>query len=691
MRFLKTLIILPLLFIGFSCFAQNITDKVNVFLGSSGDHGQLSPAASSPFHMLSIAPQTHTHIHTGYERYAKDFEGFTHNRFEGVGCMGSGGILMMKPFIKSPEQTILTKTGDDACPGYYHVNFQNGIDVVLTVSGNSGMHHQRFPKNSDGGLYVDLAHTANNAFVAEEHHIKGTMVSGFIQAKTTCHAGTYKIYYAFKADELGTWEATGHLLKSTLKKGETDLYVRIGFSSVSEEDATAAIPSGSFKSLKTQAVKDWEQELSHIKVKGDAEREKLFYSLLYRSIQSPYQVSAANGDFRATDGSLQNSKQEVYNGWAIWDNYRTQLPLLSLAYADKFPAIAQSVARLYKYGKRDYATDHEPSNSVRTEHAVVVLLDAYKKGVPIDFESIYEPLKREVDKLDFKAPDKELESSYDTWAFSQILSILHKDELSEVYRKKALNYKDRWNKEFKDLDRDDVDRMQARGMYQGTIWQYRWFVPFDVKGLINLVGSAQDFTNQLDEFFKESYYNHANEPDIQVPFMYNRIGESYKSQALVHQLALDTVTQFYFNDNSRGVDPYIGLIYQNQPKAFLRTMDDDAGAMSSWFVLAAVGMFPVCVGEPVYDLNVPFFPEVELSLPKNKTLKIKVKNFGDQNSYIKSVKLNGNDLGRTWITQNEIMKGGELVIEASGNPQIYGNTNIWINDATKKYDDQNKN
>ncbi|WP_394803683.1 glycoside hydrolase domain-containing protein [Niabella hibiscisoli] len=119
-----------------------------------------------------------------------------------------------------------------------------------------------------------------------------------------------------------------------------------------------------------------------------------------------------------------------------------------------------------------------------------------------------------MDGLDFSKPDKALESCYDTWAFAEICSILNKTAEANAYKQKALSYKDYWNKDFKDLTKRDVDQMQARGLYQGTIWQYRWFVPFDVAGLIELTDGETNFIDQLKTFFSKDLYNHANEPDI---------------------------------------------------------------------------------------------------------------------------------------------------------------------------------
>lgn len=664
---------------------ESPSTKVNVFLGSSGDHGQLSPAATYPFSMLSIGPQTYPKLHAGYEYRAKLFLGFTHNRFEGVGCQGSGGNILIKPFLgDNPATSPLIKTSESAAPGNYTVGFSNKINASFAVVEKQGLEHYDFPAGAKG-FYIDLSHTLANRFLTEEHVIDGQNISGYVQAKTTCSVGAYKIYYSIHIDQPVKWtDSANHKLIATLNAGDNSADVRIAFSSVDVAHAKANLSGDTFPELKNAATNGWDEALGRIKVTGDPEREKLFYSLLYRTMQSPYEITEKDGSYRATNGVLKHANETLYNGWAIWDNYRTQLPLLSIIQPEKYTGITTSLANLYANGKKDYATQNEPTNTVRTEHAIVVLLDAYRKGYKVNFAAICDSLVKDVDLLDYSHPDKALESSYDAWALAQIFKVLKKDDLSAKYLKKAAEYKTYWNKDFEDITKRDVDQVSARGMYQGTILQYRWFAPFDLKGLVELMGGDKAYIKQLDHFFGNDEYNHANEPDIQAPFMYNASAEPWKSQLLVHQLAVDTVVQYYFNDNSRGIDPFVDRIYKNQPEAYIRTMDDDAGALSAWYVFAACGFSPACVGSPVYYLNVPLFKRVAFSWPKGKTFQINVENFDDRNPYIDKVTLNGKVLDRTWLTHEEIMKGGELVITAAATPnKTLGVEKRWISDMNR--------
>ena len=646
---------------------EDVTQSVNVFLGSSGDHGQMSPSASYPFSMLSIGPVTNPHTHTGYEYYAKEFRGFVHTHLEGVGCTGSGGNILVKPILNGNEATELTKENQHAEPGYYEVNFTNGISTQLSVLHNYGIHKYHFPEK-DNGLVIDLSYALSGRFVAEEHNVSEDAISGWIDTKTTCSRGIYRIYYYLEVPGCKSIALNGDHKFLVEGNNTADLQVNIGFSSVNVEYAKERIQNNSFEQVRLSAQAQWSKLLNRIQVTGEKDREDLFYSLLYRGLQAPYLISEQDGVYTAIDGSVQNSSTPVYNGWAIWDNYREQLPMLSLFYPEEYSGIAWSIANLYPYGKDNWGTRHEPSPTVRTEHAMVVLLDAWNKGYDVPFEEIKDKLIEEAEKLDFGTPDKALESSYDCWAMSEILKITGDTVLADQYKEQALEYKEYWLKDFADLNRNDIDRMQARGLYQGTIWQYRWFVPFDVDGLKQLAGGEDAFIQQLDRFFDENNYNHANQPDLQVPGLYNATKEPWKSQKLFRDILLDTVVQCYFNDNSKGIDPYVGRIYKNQPRAYLRTMDDDAGTMSSWFVLRSLGFSAANVGSPVYYLTAPVFENVKIDWGNGQYFEIEVKNYDKDNFYIKSAELDGKDLNRNWLTQDEILNGGKLVIETSAEP-----------------------
>jgi putative alpha-1,2-mannosidase len=653
-------------------------EVVNVFLGTSGDHGQMSPSASSPFNMMSMGPQTNPHIHAGYEYYAKEFLGFTTTRVEGVGCIGSGGNILVTPYIKGADATLIKKT-EKGLPGSYSVTFENGISAKMSVKHNFGVQSYNFPQ-IESGIKIDVSFALADRFVAEENNLNNNTITGWIETKTTCSKGVYRIYYALEVENVKSLQKTGkHLFLAERKNLHQPVQLRLGFSSVNIAYAQEKLESITISALAKETEREWQSLLNTVKLEGEEDRIALFYSLLYRGLQAPYLISEKDGTYAAIDGTIQKENHKVYNGWAIWDNYREQLPMLSLFFSKKYTDITKSIANLYRFGKNNWSTMHEPSPTVRTEHAAVVLLDAFKKGYSFDLLAIKDSLIAEANRLDYESPDKALESSYDNWAISELMKAIGDVSLSEKYKKKALIYKEYWLKDFSDLSKDDVDVMQARGLYQGTILQYRWFVPFDVEGLKELIGGDIAFAGQLDNFFNTDSYNHANQPDLQVPGMYNASKQPWKSQKLYRNIMLDTVVQNYFNDNSKGIDPYIGKIYNNTPKAYLRTMDDDSGTMSSWFVMRSLGFSAANVGAPIYYLTAPIFKAVSINFPNNKRLKIEVINYHKDNFYVKSVVFNGKKIVRNWLSHQEIVSGGVLEIETAAKPNLsWGVKEQWI-------------
>lgn len=651
------------------------SDRVNVFLGTSGDYGQLSPGASYPFSMLCISPQSYPFTHTGYEYKAKEFKGVTHTMLQGVGCKGSGGNILIKPIVGSNIDTELIKEKEKGSPGYYHIELANKIQADYTVLHNFGIHQYHFVEKPQ--VYLDLSKATQNAFVQADFQIRGQVIQGKISSKTTCMAGVYHFYFYIDFGKGSHIEQVGKydfIVDFVTKTPE----VRIGFSSVSESYAKQRTQNNlSFDEVKHQADTKWNELLSRVDISDpDQERVNLFYSLLYRTLQAPFVISEEDGSYRAINGQQKKATFKVYHGWALWDNYREIIPLYSILYPEVYPDVVQSIANLYPHGKKNFATIYEPAPTVRTEHAIVVLADAMNKGIKLPINSIKQDLISEAEHLDFSTPDKALESSYDLWALSEVLKRSGDTERAMYYKQKASEYKSYWVKDFKDITAKDVDVMQARGLYQGTIWQYRWFVPFDIKGLIELNGSLQDFENQLDLFFNQHYYNHANQPDLQTSNLYNATANPYKSQALIHKLLIGESIQYYFNDNSRGIDPYIGRIYKNEPQAFLRTMDDDLGTMSAWFVLRSMGLSAVNVGSDKFYWNAPLFSQLSIRKENNTFLKITNAN---RLTYIDDVQIGGKEYEKNYISYKKLLQSSQITFKTNNNPnKQWPKEPVWI-------------
>ena len=242
----------------------------------------MSTSTAALFNMLSIRPHTNPHTNIGYEYYAKEYEGFTHTHLEGVGCKGSGGNILVKPIINKDIKTKLLKTKQYATSGYYEVSFSNGITAAMSVLHNFGLEHYTFPNDTyENGIFIDLSFALTNRFVAEEHSINNNIISGWIDTRTTCHKGTYRIYYALEVSNLNKFEKlNNHQYYASLNTNSQSTTIEVGFSSTSVKYAKDRLRKSNLKTIKTTVNKEWNSLFSRVKVKGKAERENLFYGLL---------------------------------------------------------------------------------------------------------------------------------------------------------------------------------------------------------------------------------------------------------------------------------------------------------------------------------------------------------------------------------------------------------------------------
>jgi predicted alpha-1,2-mannosidase len=206
---------------------------------------------------------------------------------------------------------------------------------------------------------------------------------------------------------------------------------------------------------------------------------------------------------------------------------------------------------------------------------------------------------------------------------------------------------------------------------EGSAWQWTWFAPHDVAGLIELAGSREAFVRRLDKFFGENLYSHGNEPDLHVAYLYNYAGAPWKTQQQVRKIIAGPVTSLY---GTHGYlrQPVVGNLYNAAPEGFLIEMDDDCGTMSAWYVFSAMGFYPVCPGSDRYAIGSPLFERVVVRLDerhhRGKQFVIIAQGVSRENQFIQSATLNGRALNRAWITHAEIVNGGGLKLVMGPTP-----------------------
>lgn len=644
--------------------AQN-TKYVNLFIGTSGDNGQVAPGAAAPFGMVCVCPDNDPRSHAGYDYAVTKVSGISVNRLSGVGCSGGGGNLRIRPVAPSQELHI-KKSREKATPGYYSTAFTNGIKTELTATNAMAVERYKFPRSLSAALWIDFASTFEDVATCHYKRISETCIEGYVQAKNVCGHGCYKLYFSLNTShpfQLEEQKETTACL--TFGKKVRSVEVRIGLSALSSELASwecARWEKMDFEDVKSRTADQWEKQLSAIDVKGGKKDDRvIFYTSLYRTYLSPADVSSPDGAYLGTDGKVYISEDfRYYSNWSLWDTFRTKFPLLVLTEPAKMRDMATSLIHLYATGKKDWSTGFESTPTVRTEHAVILLLDAYRKGITnLDFRKGYAGMKQEMERLPMRSPDQKMESAYDLWAMAKIAEIIGEKADSEQYRQRSVSlFEETWKKEFMNVT-PAFEVMKNNGLYQGTRWQYRWAAPQYIDKMIEWVGQ-DSLRSQLTYFFDHHLYNQGNEPDIHVPYLFNRLGAPEKTQQIVRSLMTEPMIHKY-GGNSEFKTPYLGKAFKNAPEGYSPEMDEDDGTMSAWYVFGAMGLYPLLVGDEYYDLTSPLFDRVLLRLTNGNVLTIQTEGRKKKDAPIKSIHFNGKKIADYRISHNELIKGGELI------------------------------
>ena len=644
--------------------AQN-TKYVNMFMGSSGDNGQLAPGATVPFGVICVCPDSDPNTHAGYNYETTKVTGISINRLSGVGCSGGGGNIRIRPLHPSKELHI-DKKSERAVPGYYATAFTNGIQTELTATNQMAVEKYVYPKEIPAALWIDFSSCFEADATYEYSQAAPTILEGFIHAKTVCGRGMYKLYFSLNTDKpFKLKEIDGEQPSLDFGNDVRKVEVRIAVSALSTDVARkecARWNKYSFNRLKKNSHKEWKELLAAVDVKGGTDDDKaIFYTSLYRACLSPVDVTSADGHYLGTDGKVYRADGfRYYSNWSLWDTFRTKFPLLVLLKPGQMRDIATSLLHLYRTGKKDWATLNESTPTVRTEHAVILLLDAYRKGITdLDFNIGYAGMKEEMERLLMRKPDQKMEAACDLWAMAQISEIVGEKEDAAHYKERAERlFEETWKKEFMNVDAS-YEVMKGNGLYQGTRWQYRWAAPQFLDKMIEWVGK-DTLCTQLSYFFDNNLYNQGNEPDIHVPYIFNRLGAPEKTQQLVRNLMTEPMIHKY-GGNAEFKKPYFGKAFKNHPIGYSPEMDEDDGTMSAWYAFGALGFYPMLVGDEHYELTSPLFDKIVLRLENGNKLTIQTVDRVQKDMPIRSVTFNGSKVEDFRISHNELIKGGKLI------------------------------
>ena len=527
----------------------------------------------------------------------------------------------------------------------------------------------------------------------------------------------YKLYSGTEYQSDST-SVTGNTAKAVMSfrnlPADGRVLAKVGISSVDEEGARlnveAEIPNWDFEGVMKQANTAWNEALGKIDIEtSDNDSRTVFYTSLYHAFIQPSLASDVDGRYRTMGHEIkQDASYTNYTVFSLWDTFRAAHPLYTIVTPEQNQAFIRSLLRKYDEGgilpKWELASNE--TGTMIGYHAVSVIADAMmKKQCDFDVKkaleacirsSVYDTtgvtpmMDRQIlngklmpvsikykNELGYIPCDKVggsvsqgLEFAYNDWLIAQMMKEHNRKDLYDKYMELSRNYRNYFDPETKLMRGrlsdgswitpfDPASVQRPSNYVEGNAWQWAWFVPQDVEGLMELVGGQKSFEAHLDTLFTTSseltgdpnaaadvtgmigQYAHGNEPSHHIPYLYNYAGAPRKTQALV--------------------DHILRTLYHNDPNGL--SGNEDVGQMSAWYALSAMGFYSFCPGRPVYEIGRPIFDKVTIHLSNGKDFVIQAKNNSVENKYIRSMKLNGEDLAEPRFSHFDLMKGGELIFE----------------------------
>ena len=501
-----------------------------------------------------------------------------------------------------------------------------------------------------------------------------------------------------------------------------EVLVKVGVSAVDMDGARknveAEIPGWDFDGVRSAARQAWNDYLSKIDIRTqNADQRTMFYTALYHTGLQPNLFTDADGRYFGMDlNPHQGSVDEpVYTIFSLWDTFRAYHPLMTIIDPELNEAFIRSLIQKEKEGgvfpMWELAGNY--TGTMIGYHAASLIADSYAKGYRnFDVKEAYRACLRTAEydttgiithprvlphlmpqakywknKIGYVPCDKDnesvakaLEYAYDDWCISQLAEAMGDEPNRTKYAAFAEGYK-----VYFDLSTRFMRGLDSEGNWrtpfnprasthrnddycEGTAWQWTWFVPHDVDGLVELMGGRDAFIGKLDSLFVADsslegesvsvdisgligQYAHGNEPSHHIAHLYNYVGQPYKTQALV--------------------DSVLHTLYFNEPNGL--SGNEDCGQMSAWYVLNAMGFYQVCPGKPVYSIGRPLFDEAAIRLQNGNTFTIIAHNNSRDNKYVRKIILNGEELAAPFFNHQDIVNGGTLELTMGAEPLMPDN------------------
>ena len=652
---------------------------------------------------------------SGYHASDSVLIGFGHQHLSGTG-IGDLGDIALLPVASGDQRAVVFSHSDErVSPGYYSIVLRHGgapyVKVELTATQRTGMHRYSFAAGQPTlQLVLDLGQGIgwDSPKQVKMKQLSPRMIAGY--RHSSGWARNQKDFFAMEFSQDVKLEKIDGDTLGLISTSNQDkpLLVKTGLSAVSIENALGNLlsenPGWDFDHVATAADQAWEDQLGKIEITTPNDDDKtVFYTAMYHTMVAPSVFSDVCGEYRGADGEVHEGDFTNYTTLSLWDTYRAAHPLLTLIHRDRLHDLGLTLLHIYEQqGKLPvwHLMGNETDCMVGNP-AIPVLADLVLKGCDVDLHAALGAMTTSA-MLDERSmgllkqygyipydlePDKEtvargLEYALADWCIARVAEVAGDTGTRDYFMERSKSYQHYFDKQtrfmrgkdsrgnFRDIkDFDPLSTKHRNDDYcEGNAWQYTWLVPHDVHGLVDLFGSEQAFVNKLDSLFVVEgdlgdeaspdvsgligQYAHGNEPSHHIIYMYNYVGQPWKTARLVRQV----LREQYRNDQD-------GL-----------SGNEDVGQMSAWYVLSSIGLYQEEPAGGKYIIGSPLFSEASINVGDGKTFTVKALNNSDENIYIQSATLNGKRYDKSYIDYRDIIAGGTLTLTMGPKPSKWGTT-----------------
>lgn len=698
--------------------AEDLSLLVNPMVGTDFT-GNTYPGAQAPFGMVQLSPDNGL---PGWDRisgyYYPDstIAGFSHTHLSGTGAGDLYDISFMPvtlPAKQAPAplgvHSMFSHDSEKAYAGYYKVHLSNyNIDVELTATPRTGLQRYTMP-GGEAAVILNLSKAMNwdATKAAEIEIVDSVTVAGF--RFSDGWARNQKVWFVsrfsrpFDSFEIsdtiinkGTAEAVSAqdaVFYFNTTPGE-QITVATALSPVSTDNAMqnlmAEAPGIDFDKTLYTTKNAWNEELGRVRVTTpDSTRRRIFYTALYHAMLAPTIFCDVDGSYPGPDGKTHRAEGFTnYSSFSTWDTYRASHPLYTIIDPERAGDMARSLVEFAVQNGRLPVWNMWASETdmMIGYHSAPIIVDAILKGIgDIDASEALEIMVQTARKRDYRQlsdfidigyvpvteqsnweMSKTLEYAFDDYCIAQLAQKTGNDSIYNEFMDRAGRYANTYNPKtgffqprmpdgsfISPFNPDEY----TEEICESNAWQYLFSVQHDIGGMAALFGGTDQLEAKLDSMVSHQtdpsvelpifstgmigQYAHGNEPSHHNPYLYNYTSSPWKGADWLHRI----MTELY-TDTPDGLPG-----------------NEDMGQMSAWYVLSAMGFYPVNPVAGVYELGTPMHPETTIALPGGKTFIIRAEGLSDSNRYIKSATLNGKALLRPIIGHSQIMEGGTLVLE----------------------------